>query len=77
MALLDLAVDYNFKFTFAVTSFALYSQTLAYRIFVPLYRHFIPAVRAFYFHPLGGFGLQNISSFQKMLEKVYRLWYTV
>lgn len=75
MALLDLAVYNNFKFFFAVSGFALYVQTITNRVFIPFYGHYIPAMRAFYFHPFGVFGLQNIELLSKKLEKILNVWY--
>lgn len=77
MALLDLVIDYNFKFFFAVSGFALYPQASANCVFIPFYGHLIPAVRAFYFYPFGVFRFQVIKLLSKMLEKFFVLWYTV
>ena len=67
MALLDLAVYYNFKFFFAVASLALHVQAFTNCVFVPFYRHYISAVGTAYFIRFGFCGFHLSDSFQKTL----------
>ena len=76
MALLDLAVYFDFKFFFAVASLALHAQALTNCVFVPFYRHYISAVGTAYFFGFCFCGLHLSISFQKTLAIHPILWYT-